>query len=145
MNVKVYPGESKRLVDPVDGAIVCCGIYGLFEHTGIWLEDHIIELHGSGLVKAVSPQRFLTDRSGERIYIACNAQLQPLVHVGTSERAIERIFTYINYNTLTHNCHRFTTECVTGLRSDVCSFSEFNAAISKFFKTALFWQPLRYL
>ncbi|MDC8831237.1 hypothetical protein [Alteromonas gilva] len=143
MSVDVYPGESKRQVEPLEGAVVCCGIYGLFEHTGIWVADHIVELHGSGLVKAISPQRFLTDRSGASIYIACNAQLQPLVQEGASQRAIQRIFTYINYSALSRNCHRFTAECITGLPSDVCSFSDLNAALSRAFKTPVSWYPLR--
>lgn len=141
--VEHYPGESKVAIAPVDGAIVCCGIYGVFEHTGIWLDGHVIELHGSGLVKAVSPQRFLNDRSGEQIYMVCDKHLQPLVVDGAAERAIARIYTYIEYHPWGNNCHRFTFECVSGEKSAVCSFYDFNVAVNRYFHRRLYWQPVR--
>ncbi|OFI35846.1 hypothetical protein [Alteromonas lipolytica] len=140
-NVEHYPGESAVRVEPLDGAIVCCGIYGVFEHTGIWVDNHIVELHGSGLVKAVSPQRFLAQRSGEQIYVLCDKNLQPLIADQTHSRAIARIFNYIEYDPWQNNCHRFTFQCVTGYSNRVSSFYDFNLALSRFFACRLFWQP----
>ena len=142
-NVEYYPGESRITVVPQNGAVVCCGIYGVFEHTGIWVDDHIVELHGSGLVKAVSPQRFLSDRSGNTIYILCNAQLQPLAAPGCEQRAISRIFTYVEYHPWGNNCHRFSMHCVNGKHDDISSFNDLNRALSHHFGGRLHWQPLR--
>lgn len=48
------------------GAIVCCGVGGVLEHTGIWTEDNmIIEFDGNGLIKPISPTRFIKERSGK--------------------------------------------------------------------------------
>lgn len=141
--VEHYPGESHVAVTPVNGAIVCCGIYGVFEHTGIWLDDHIIELHGSGLVKAVSSQRFLNNRSGENIYMLCDKDLHPLVADGSEQRAVSRIFTFIEYHPWSNNCHRFTYQCVAGQSNKVCSFYDFNVALHRYFKCRLYWQPVR--
>ena len=140
--VEHYPGESRVSVKPVDGAMVCCGIYGVFKHTGIWVDGHIIELHGSGLVKAVSPQRFLNDRSGENIYMLCDKDLHPLVAAGAAERAVSRIFTYIEYHPWGNNCHRFTFDVATGQKSAVCSFYDFNVAVNRYFHRRLYWQPV---
>ena len=46
-----YP--SSLSVTPVPGSIVCCSVYQAFDHTGVIIdEDTIVELHGSGLVRA---------------------------------------------------------------------------------------------
>lgn len=54
-----YLGESQYRVMLVDGCVVCCGIYGVFEYIGIWCDDYIIELYGNGLVKVVGLIWFL--------------------------------------------------------------------------------------
>lgn len=140
--VEHYPGESRVTVAPCDGAIVCCGIYGVFEHTGIWVDGHIVELHGSGLVKAVSPQRFLHDRSGEHIYLLCDKDFHPLIAENTDYRAISQVYTYIEYHPWGNNCHRFTCHCVTGKTNNVSSFYDFNLTLSRFFQCRLYWQPV---
>lgn len=141
--VKTYPGENSTTVLPPDGAIACCGIYGVFEHTGIWVEGRIVELHGSGLVKAVSPERFLDNRSGSDIYILCDQYRKPLGDEEFAERAVSKVFTYIDYHLLHNNCHRFVAECVIGQKSAVSSFYDLNVSFYQFFKTPLCWQPIR--
>lgn len=71
-NIALFPGErSTASVEPVNGAVVCCGIYDVLIHTGVWWEGMVIELAGTGLIRAVSAERFLANRSGDNIYTAC--------------------------------------------------------------------------
>jgi len=42
-----FPGDDPTRVVPKDGAIVCCGIYEVFEHSGIWIDGRIVELRGN--------------------------------------------------------------------------------------------------
>ncbi len=39
--------ESGRRTTLKNGSIVCCHVYGVVLHTGIWGDGAIIELHGS--------------------------------------------------------------------------------------------------
>ncbi|MCC2615650.1 hypothetical protein LJ739_05300 [Aestuariibacter halophilus] len=137
--VDVYPGESGQRVKPVDGAIVCCGIYAAFEHTGVWLDDSIVELKGNGLIRAISPQRFLHDRSGSKIYVACDTHGQPLVANGTAQRASERLYQYSDYDVIKNNCHRFVWQCVSGRNDPVTYFSELNHALGRQFGQPVSW------
>lgn len=137
-----YPGESLLRVKPVNGAIVCCGIYGVFDHTGIWYDGDIIELHGSGLVKAVGQERFLHQRSGSQIFVACNEQHLPLASEGCDLRAINQVFQYIDYDPIHNNCHRFSLACVSGIDQECISFYDFNQKLSKHFKQNIRWQPI---
>ena len=138
-----YPGESQYRVTPVDGCVVCCGIYGVFEHTGIWCDDQIIELHGNGLVKAVGPTRFLHQRSGSEIYVACDDNYMPLVAPECDTRAVNQVFQYIEYDPISNNCHRFSLRSVTGVDQECVSFYEFNQKLSKHFKQNIRWQPIQ--
>ena len=78
----IYPSDlfkNEQNVKPIFGAIVYCGIAGVLDHTGIWLDDNtIVELDGNGLIKPISSQRFLAERSGKQIFIACDSLAQPL-------------------------------------------------------------------
>lgn len=141
---KVLPGTSKKQVQPVDGAIVSCGVFGVFEHTGIWLDGSIIELKGNGLVRGISPQRFLHDRSGDHIYIACDENDQPLVNKGAANRAVSRLFTYSAYSVLDNNCHKFVWQCVSGESQALTQFSSLNKKLSEMFLTSINWQRLSY-
>ena len=38
------PGESDLGVLLLDGCIVSCGVFGVFDHCGIWIDGNIIEL-----------------------------------------------------------------------------------------------------
>jgi hypothetical protein len=141
--VQHFPGESDVSVKPVDGAIVCCGVYEFFDHTGIWVEDSIIELHGSGLIKSVSHERFLGDRSGEMAFVACDAQYRPLVAPGATEKAIARIYEYSEYHLINNNCHKFVWGCLSSDSKDVTTFADLNGLLSNFFNSAIHWQPIR--
>lgn len=140
-NVKVLPGDCHKLVVPQDGAIVCCGIFELLQHTGIWLDGHIVELCGNGLIRGVSPQRFLQDRSGECIYVACDNQLKPIGHWAIAERASKQLYQYVHYHVLNNNCHRFVWQMVTGKSVSLTRFAELNQRLSGYFDSAIYWQP----
>ncbi|MDM7860934.1 hypothetical protein QTP81_10030 [Alteromonas sp. ASW11-36] len=137
-----FPGECKRAVQPIDGAVVCCGIYEVFQHTGIWVDNNIIELRGNGLIRGISPERFLTERSGNTIFVACDKHRQPLVKPDTAAVASSRLFEYSEYDLLSNNCHRFTMHCVTGVDRQITRFAELNATMCATFNTKIYWQPI---
>ena len=133
-----HTGDKKVALEP--GAIICCFVFGVIEHTGIWLgEDTLVELHGSGLVRAISIERFLAGRSGSRVYQACNHRHQPLVGINALERAKEAIFSFREYDLLDNNCHRFVCYCLTGEEKSLSSFSKLNNEIGSYFKEAIYW------
>ncbi|GAC14831.1 hypothetical protein [Aliiglaciecola lipolytica] len=139
--VQHYPGEVKSIVSPKDGAIVCCGIYGVFEHTGIWVDGNIIELKGNGLIRGISPQRFLTGRSGNQIFVLCDTYADPLIAPKAVESSVARLFEYTRYDLIRNNCHRFVSQCVAQTNQPVTSFSDLNRVLHAYFKTALCWYP----
>lgn len=141
-HIKHFPGECQLSVMPVNGAVVCCGIYEVFQHTGIWFDGEIIELKGNGLVRAISPERFIDNRSGNRIYIACNSDLQPLVDAGCATRAASRVFEYQDYDVIDNNCHRFTLQCVFGKDVAATRFAAVNEQLNLRFETPIHWQPI---
>lgn len=131
--------RSATRVKPVDGAIVCCGIMGVFEHSGIWVEGSIIELRGNGLIRPVSPERFLAERSGSQIYIATDAHFSALQCEQTVNRAVEKLYTYEKYHVLNNNCHRFVHRCMTGNNESITRFGELNSALTRYFDTSVAW------
>jgi hypothetical protein len=139
-SVAVNPGDGKLRVTPADGAIVSCHIYGVFEHTGIWLDGNIIELKGNGLIRGISPQRFLQQRSGEEIFVACDAYAQPLIAAGAAERASSQLYCYSEYDLLKNNCHKFVWQCVSNKNQSLTSFAELNQSLADYFGQALHWQ-----
>jgi len=143
-HIRHFPGGHQTAVMPADGAIVCCGIYELFQHTGIWLEGRIVELRGNGLIRAVSPERFLADRSGNRIYVAANENLQPLIDSVCVSRVIPQLYQYSEYDLITNNCHRFVNQCVTGRSQQITRFAELNENLSGHFSQQIHWQPADY-
>ncbi|MEW9799544.1 hypothetical protein [Alteromonas sp. CYL-A6] len=140
-HIRHFPGKDARQVTPVDGALVCCGIYEIFQHTGIWVDNHIVELNGNGLVRAISPGRFLSQRSGSRIYVACHTTLQPMVDDAAARRAMEKVFQYQDYDVISNNCHRFSLACITGRTQPVTRFASLNEAIRDHFQDVIHWQP----
>lgn len=140
-HIKHFPGEDATPVRPCDGAIVCCGIFGVFQHTGIWVDNQIVELNGNGLIRAISPRRFLANRSGSRIFIACDNNLAPMVAPDAADNAASRIFQYAEYDVLRNNCHRFTLSCLNGRVQNITRFAEFNQAVAQHFDTVVHWQP----
>lgn len=127
-------------VKPVPGAILCCGIYGLFEHTGIWLpEGLIVELHGSGLVRAATPKRFLQNRTGSRIFVACDSTAHPLADEQFAERARAAIFSVETYDPLANNCHRFSWRSISEQDEKLTTFKDFNVRLANWFKRRIYW------
>lgn len=141
-----FPGESSVPVAPKNGAVVCCEVYGVLDHTGIWVDDSIVELNGNGLVRAISPGRFLAERSGDKIFVACDEFDDPLVTHKTHERAISHVYEYRDYDLLKNNCHRFVWEMVTGkdgyFRESMTSFSDFNQNLSVLHDSLISWHVL---
>lgn len=132
--------RSLKQVQPVPGAIVCCYVFGVIEHTGIWLGDNmLIELHGSGLVRVVSVNRFLAGRTGTHIYIACDHQHKPLINPFVLTRAEEKVYQYREYDLFDNNCHRFVYACLTDVEETVSSFSKLNAKLAEHFGEVIYW------
>jgi hypothetical protein len=135
------PGESAKRVVPKNGAIVTCRIYGVFDHTGVWVNGNIYELSGNGLIRSISPNRFLKNRSGKKIYVACNENVEPLTAKDTAQRCIDNLYQVRNYHVIEYNCHRFVLEMLTGERekNKITSFSELNEALSALFLININW------
>ncbi|ABV87023.1 lecithin retinol acyltransferase family protein [Shewanella pealeana] len=132
-----------KMVAPEPGGIVCCFVFGVIEHTGIWLGDNtLVELHGSGLVRAVSIKRFLAGRTGSRIYQACNHQHQALIGAQVLDRAKQSIFSYRDYDLFDNNCHRFVWYCLSGEEQPLSSFSKLNDKIGNHFSEAVYWDEV---
>lgn len=133
-----------KQVIPEPGSIVCCYVFGVIEHTGIWLgDDCLVELHGSGLVRAVSIKRFLAGRTGSQIYLACNHQHQPLVSEAALERAQQAIYQYREYDLFDNNCHRFVWSCISGHEISIQSFNELNQQLAAYFNQGIYWDEMQ--
>lgn len=131
-------------VTPEAGSIVCCGVYGVLDHTGIWVDrDTIVELSSSGLVKAVSAERFLTERSGDHIFVACDNHHKPIVIKETVERAINSVFTYRGYDVIENNCHRFVNYCITGQEHELTRFTSLNDVIYRVSGKNIYWDKVK--
>jgi len=127
-------------VEPKVGSIVCCGLGGILDHTGIYIGDGtIVELAGSGLVKAVSMERFLDERSGKQIFIACDSKGEPLVNHLAAQRATEQVFNYYEYDFINNNCHRFIWQCIVQRDDDISTFKTLNHNIAKFYDRVIYW------
>ena len=122
--VRTLPGESSKRIAPRNGAIVTCGIYGVLDHTGVWVNGNIYELSGKGLIRSVSPERFLHNRTGKKIYVACDEHYMPLAADDVSQRCI-------------------VAEMLTGERTKITSFSELNEALSSLFLTSINWHEAK--
>lgn len=138
--VRKLPGDCKQAITPVNGSIVTCGIYEVLDHTGIWIDGNIYELNGNGLVRCISPARFLKNRSGDKIYLACDAKGQALKEVSSISRIKAQLFSLYDYHVVRQNCHKFVAEMISGHHCDITSFSEFNAFLSQHFDTPIDWR-----
>jgi hypothetical protein len=134
------PGEGELSVIPVDGCIVSCGIYGVFDHTGIWVDGNIIELRGNGLIRGISPERFLQQRSGDDIYVACDVNGRVLTTIDSDQRAVNQLYQYSEYDLLKNNCHKFVWQCVSGLNEPLTRFTELNHKLAEHFEGKISWQ-----
>ncbi|MEW6996461.1 lecithin retinol acyltransferase family protein [Colwelliaceae bacterium BS250] len=141
--VEKYPSEvfsSNKFADIKPGALVCCGLGGVLEHTGILIDEQtIVELHGNGLVKAISPKRFLNERSGNEIFVACDAKKQAIASDLTAQRAIKQIFNYQEYDLIKNNCHRFAWQCISGKQEELTTFHQLNMLLSKQYDVKIYW------
>jgi len=135
----VLPGDSQHRVKPVNGAVLCCEVYNLLDHTGIWIDDRVIELNGNGLIRAISPDRFLAERSGDNIYLACDEYGHPVVTEETAQRAVAEVYQYRDYDLLNNNCHRFVWQMITGRNQPVNRFTELNQYLSQLHNTPIHW------
>ncbi|WP_192021449.1 hypothetical protein [Shewanella sp. WPAGA9] len=136
-----HKGDAK--VDAAPGAIVCCFVFGVIEHTGIWVgDDHLVELHGSGLIRVISAKRFLQGRTGSCIFQAGNHLHQPLVAPKALARAEQAIYQYRDYDLFTNNCHRFVWSCISGEETEVRSFEQLNTLLAQAFKQVVYWDEV---
>lgn len=147
-SVRVSPNsfisEPKRIpsVDPTPGSVACCEVFHELEHTGIWIDsDCIVEFSNNGLIKAVSPNRFIKNRSGTEIRVACNRVGEPLASSKVAELAAHSIFTYQNYDLLNNNCHSFVAFCL-GDHAQVSTFSAVNSLLLKKYNTDIYWDKV---
>ncbi|WP_348728300.1 lecithin retinol acyltransferase family protein [Rheinheimera texasensis] len=114
------------------GALVVCEIFHLFEHTGIYIgEGQIVELQGTGLVRSVSVARFMDNRSGEELMLACDSRGKPIGNMAAAERAASQIFTYQTYDLISNNCHRFCCNCLSGRHWPVTSFFDLRQVLEQ--------------
>ncbi len=126
------------------GALLVCEIFHLFEHTGIYIGDRqIVELQGSGLVRSVSPARFMDNRSGEELLVACDRNGRPLANAAAAERAVSQIFTYQTYDLIRNNCHRFCCHSLTGQHWPITSFFDLRQVLEQHFRQPLSFKTVR--
>jgi hypothetical protein len=141
--IAIYPTDlfnTEEKVKPTMGSLVCCGIGGLLEHTGIWIGDNtIIELDGNGLIKPISVQRFTKERSGKNIFIACDSKAKPMADKVAASRAQKKIFQCINYHVIDNNCHQFIWQCFRPHDSNLSTFKELNIRLAKLFNKKIYW------
>lgn len=121
-----------KLSEVPAGALVVCEIFHLFDHTGIYVGDgQIVELQGTGLVRSVSIPRFMENRSGEELLVACDSLGKPLENHAAAERAVSQIFTFQTYDLISNNCHRFCGHCFTGRNWPVTSFFDLRQVLEQ--------------
>jgi len=138
-----YPTDlfsTEQKVIPVIGSLVCCGIGGLLDHTGIWVGDNtIIELDGNGLIKPISVQRFTKERSGKNIFIACDSKAKPISSEVAANRAQQQVFQYRDYHMIENNCHQFIWQCFKADDKSLTTFKELNIRLAKLFNRKIYW------
>jgi hypothetical protein len=141
--IAIYPSDmmsTEQVVRPAVGAIVCCGIGGVLDHTGIWVDDNtIVELDGEGLIKPISVNRFTKERSGKQIFMACDSNAKPLACEKAAQRALEQIFQLRDYHVIDNNCHQFVWQCFKLGDENVTTFKDLNINLSKMFNRKIYW------
>jgi hypothetical protein len=144
--VASYPTEvfsTPYKSPPCLGAIVCCQLAGVLDHTGIWVDDDtIIELGGNGLIKPISTKRFLSERSGSQIFIACDSLGNALGEKKAAEIAISQIYQYQKYDVLENNCHHFVWRCYEPDSKPFATFKILNQRLARYFNRQIYWDVL---
>lgn len=131
---------SPMVTELIAGTVVCCEVFETFIHTGVVVDNNtIVELHGSGLIRAVSKKRFLEQRSGKNIFIACNRSGTPLNFNLIESLAPKDIFNFYEYELLQSNCYRHTWRWLSGEDVVIVSFSDFNNKLSNKYSEVIFW------
>ncbi|WP_286261274.1 hypothetical protein [Thalassotalea atypica] len=142
-SVAIYPTDvfkTYQKTKPVFGSLVCCGIGGLLDHSGIWVgEDTIVELDGNGLIKPLSSERFTHERSGKNMFIACDSTGEPLSLELAGQRAIKQIYQYRDYHLLENNCHQFIWQCFQPNDKPLTTFKELNQRLASFLDRKIYW------
>ena len=141
--IAIYPSDvlaTEQSVKPKVGAIVCCGIGGVLDHTGIWVDENtIVELDGEGLIKPVSVSRFTKERSGKHIFIACDSEATPLINEHAAQQALAKVFQLREYHVIDNNCHQFIWECFGIGDEKVSTFKALNVCLAKSFNRKIYW------
>ncbi|WP_286235546.1 hypothetical protein [Thalassotalea sediminis] len=144
--VAIYPSDlmsTEQAVKPEIGSLVCCGIGGLLDHTGIWVDDDtIIELDGEGLIKPISLARFTKERSGNQVFIACDSSAKPIACEYAAERAISQIYQYRDYHLIENNCHQFIWQCFSPNGEKITTFKSLNLKLAQKFDKTIYWDLL---
>ncbi|MDB2373604.1 hypothetical protein [Psychrosphaera haliotis] len=136
--------QRANTFNPEEGSIVCCEVFGVLDHTGVWIdEETIIEFSNTGLTKSVSASRFLKERSGNNIYVANNRNGKSIIIDGIVERAISRIYTYKDYDLQRNNCHNFIASCISTKNKGVTLFSDLNSLIAQISKQDIYWDKVK--
>ncbi|WP_263226531.1 lecithin retinol acyltransferase family protein [Pseudomonas alabamensis] len=124
-------------VEPIPGSIVYCDLgFGIAEHSGIYIgRNRIVHLDGSGKIEKVSPAQFLNRLDGMNSAISIYVSCRDGAAIGSKSAASyarNMVGKRIKYNVLNNNCHRFTSECISGSSSDyLCEFYLLKAQIEK--------------
>lgn len=141
--VAIYPSDmfdTEQIVEPKIGSVVCCGIGGLLDHSGIWIGDNtIIELDGEGLIKPISVKRFTKERSGKGIFVACDSLANPLACEQAAKRAIAQMYQYRDYHLIENNCHQFIWQCFNPNDSRITTFKSLNIKLAGLFNRVVYW------
>jgi hypothetical protein len=141
--IAAYPTDllnTEEKVIPEIGSVVCCGIGGVLEHTGIWVGDNtIIELDGNGLIKPISIQRFTKERSGNKMFIACDSTARPIACEVAASRALNNIFNCLDYHIIDNNCHQFIWQCFKPKDNNLTTFKELNTRLAILFDRKIYW------
>ena len=141
--VMIYPSElltTEQLTQPCFGAVVCCTIGGVLDHSGIWVGDNtIVELAGSGLVRAISTDRFIENRTGRKIFIAADSMGQALSSELAGQRALAQIYQYQEYDVIKNNCHHFVWQCFQPNADAITRFSALSLQLAEHFDRVIYW------
>ncbi|GHG08411.1 hypothetical protein [Thalassotalea marina] len=141
--IAIYPTDmfkTEQMVEPKVGSIVCCGIGGLLDHSGIWIgENTIVELNGEGLIKPISVERFTKERSGKHIFVACDSLAKPLASEQAAQRAISQIYQYRDYHLIENNCHQFIWQCFQPNDARITTFKSLNIKLAQLFNRVIYW------
>ena len=87
----------------------------------------------------VGYQRFLTNRSGETIFVACNRDGDAIQAVLDEQLIANEVFKSYDYHVSKRNCYFHSWYCITGEVKQFASFEQFNTALKQKFGHSIFW------